>query len=604
MSFMKGFGAAFSESFDREQRIKAQERDDQFKMTYQEFIKKREARDEQAKSDTKLANQAKALIEGVDGVPPEAYGKVYNWLQSGLDDQEISRRLQSGKFTVKQKAGEKEVQETPNAKPVDEQMDGGGLGAPAGAEPTPPQEDTGFLGKISGGLNKATGGLLGSSRESNQNSAYDKIAGATGMSRDEVSNTIGSSITPKAVDDSNVSFTPGEPERKPDPFAQGNEAAIDLAEAKASGDPQWIAKAQRRMDAIKAYDTSQARAKADADRGGLGGTAVTTWRMGPDGQPEYATNRIVKIVQDPNGKDQAVDAITGEPIQEQWRPITKYEDDMIKQAASDLKEPLQKLNSKAANAQALVKAYSISADLVRKSGGKVLAQKTGWASQTLSKFAQELGAAASEFNRIAGEGGVMTDEAMADLKILEDKVNSEGIDDFATQSALWELQNSIIAYRLGAAMGQENKSLAEGERKMFQEMGSNQTSAEKYYNGMSNLIVPIVKSIDVEGDRLVRSDTNVRSLDYVPKQLEFQKIEDDLDNSDDPDVKNAWKELKGLSGIKEDTPKSNLNPAEKPPVVITNDAAGKAAFDALQPGERFIAPNGSPRRKGRGPINE
>jgi len=101
MSFAAGFGESFSKTFGDTIARNAQEREDQFKMIYDEYLHRRQMYDEQRISDTKMANKAKAIVQQYGGtVPPEAWTQVYNWLQAGASDEAIADNLHRGKFNV------------------------------------------------------------------------------------------------------------------------------------------------------------------------------------------------------------------------------------------------------------------------------------------------------------------------------------------------------------------------------------------------------------------------------------------------------------------------------------------------------------------------
>ena len=101
MSFAAGFGEGFSKTFGAAVERNAQEREDQFKMIYEEYLHRRQMVEEQRLADTKLANKAKAIVQTYGGtVPPEAWPQVYNWLQAGMSDDQIADNLHRGKFNV------------------------------------------------------------------------------------------------------------------------------------------------------------------------------------------------------------------------------------------------------------------------------------------------------------------------------------------------------------------------------------------------------------------------------------------------------------------------------------------------------------------------
>lgn len=101
MSFAAGFGESFSKTFGDTISRNATEREDQFKMIYEEYLHRRQMFDEQKIADTKMANKAKAIVQSYGGtVPPEAWTQVYNWLQAGTPDDQIADNLHRGKFDV------------------------------------------------------------------------------------------------------------------------------------------------------------------------------------------------------------------------------------------------------------------------------------------------------------------------------------------------------------------------------------------------------------------------------------------------------------------------------------------------------------------------
>lgn len=96
MSFMAGFGPAFSEGIKKNQELREQRKDDAFKLTFAEFSRSREKRDNDKKEDQLAIRKAKAYASAKN---PEAWPKVYEWVKAGLSDDEIQKRME-GDFQV------------------------------------------------------------------------------------------------------------------------------------------------------------------------------------------------------------------------------------------------------------------------------------------------------------------------------------------------------------------------------------------------------------------------------------------------------------------------------------------------------------------------
>ena len=109
MSFMKGFGEAFSESYnagiERNEKRRQDALDKQWEL-YKERLKETKDTDKANRQDWKFASS----IAEANQLPPEAAYKIYEWKQSGLSDSQIQDYLEKGSFEVSRQGSKTQVQ--------------------------------------------------------------------------------------------------------------------------------------------------------------------------------------------------------------------------------------------------------------------------------------------------------------------------------------------------------------------------------------------------------------------------------------------------------------------------------------------------------------
>ena len=67
MGFMAGFGPAFADAFNAGNERRAKRKDDMFKLTYSEFLDRREKYEKKKEADSKLVSSAKTLARDLAG---------------------------------------------------------------------------------------------------------------------------------------------------------------------------------------------------------------------------------------------------------------------------------------------------------------------------------------------------------------------------------------------------------------------------------------------------------------------------------------------------------------------------------------------------------
>lgn len=557
--FAAGFGPAFSRSFEGARERAATERRDRFRLMYEDFISQRNKKEEWEREDGKYAKKAKALTEGA-AVNPAVYAKVYEWVKAGLDDSEIEHRLQTGQFDIGEEVPRPEAPQSPES--PDKQMQDSGMVEPPAVDTRPMssqegasaqpissvEEDRGGFGGFLSGLAKRAKEGKKRGDERRQQRAYDDVAKAAGVSPDDVRSTI-SNRTPgsSGPDASNIKFTPGAPERKPDPFTQGSEIFIELKQAEESGDQARIKVARDRVLAYNAWRMHEARMKKSEAGGisGLGGTPVTLWENG-----EYVTNLLVR--EDPEGNG-VIDVQTGQIIPyENVREVSERAQTLMDRLASSLGKDVKVLNDRKNNIRSTLRTAAKMSQIIKDTNGQVLAGGTAALSRTAQKWVLEASTLANQVNQALGQGQNVAPQYIKQLEQYSEKLAAgEGGIDLATQRSLFETQQALMSFYLGAAIGQEGSKLSDKDRAALLQMSEAGVTVDRFHQAMANIIIDNVRSLDDLGVDVVNNNTDLRLFvddpegGYIPKMVEFQPLEVELDHMDKgSDIYTIWETLK------------------------------------------------------------
>src|SRR5688572_21472116 len=153
MGFMAGFGPTFARSFEGARDRAAQERQDVFRLTYQDFMQRQQQYDEWNREDAKFVKSAQDWEQQYD-LPEGAWTTIYNWQKTGKSDEQIQEWIQKGKFSVDENAIA--APKVEDAQGIDTEMQATGLspapGQTAAAPPQAEQRDTGLFGSLLGNL--------------------------------------------------------------------------------------------------------------------------------------------------------------------------------------------------------------------------------------------------------------------------------------------------------------------------------------------------------------------------------------------------------------------------------------------------------------------
>lgn len=593
MGFMAGFGPAFSRSFESGVENRRQKDQDAYRFAMQDLINRRDKELEYKREDRKAANKAQGLLEG-SAAPAEAFEVVYDWVKSDISDTEIAKRLATGKWNIK-----KAVEGPDKAADVggiDQQMAASGLSvgepepAPTAAPAAPAPEQGGILSNILGmkpRQDRQTRALGDAAKTLNMDPAEaNRLVSGQGGAGNSIKRT------------GNVEFIPGAPEREPDPFAANtNQAMFELksAEAEAAQLGQMtprLKEAQMRVHAIR-----EAQIFDNSLENGPGGVAASIW----DGE-QYKTT--TQVTMQPDGSFLDADGRTTY-TPDQVRIVT----DDQKKLVSDINQSLEKDSRDLRNMEndftGTVRSVAIMSDIIRKTNGAVLAPRAPYIFKKGQEWLKDMSVTANELTRLFTETKpgeiVATREQYNQLLAAEARALREDPADIGAQIGLFDIQKAIFAYRLAASMGQEGRSLAETERKMFTEMAVSGITPDRFYQGMSDLLVPAARQIDDTGKAIYEGNDYLKQhLDdygYIPERYSHKPISDKLSETTDPELKEIWQQLGFFTrGQSEGTPAPTEAPQPAPNQNIPR-INSKAEYDALPAGTRYIGPDGEPRTK-------
>lgn len=675
MGFMAGFGPAFAKGMERNQELRENRRDDAFKFAFSEYSKNNDKINEAKKADAQAARKAKAL----SATKPEATPLVMEWVKAGLDDATIEKRLKTGTFSAPgaQKADTvaADPAKAPTPKPVDKQMQASGMAPAPAAAPLPtqaapaagdkmvsgPEEDepAGFLSGMSGkfkrkaapapqasGVSPSGAGQVqtGQPQESAgplqavtgntflrdafgngsrsmgrfMNDAGGQIGEMTGRSAEEVRSVMQGN-DPNAVEEtsSGVVYTPGFEEGEASNFKNLGQAMVELEQAKAAGDPQRLANAQRVVAGYQAATTFEEERKAEAAGTIVPGAPRTILK---DGQ--YLTT--ARVTKDANGVEvYAMGPQAGQPIDDgsgsvRSMPITKEERESIEKVSSELEKPSRDFSAKVANTVALYRDFADMDNIVKEQPSVLqTGASTGatWINNAINEGKAVVNLYSNTF-----QNAKLQDIDIAALEASEQELQTtldNGTHDLAAAKALFDTKKAIASYRIGMSMGQEGRSLAEAERKLFGDVASAGTDPNVWRKNMSDFLEGQTKSLGIEGRNMVANSQTLKAhhtmYGYIPANINVDTVEEVIarEGQNDQRLAQGMDLVRNhanatISGVRQQVDKSAGIPqapqapapdAQAAPVDITPDANGKATYDALKPGQTYRDPEGNIRTK-------
>lgn len=604
MSFMAGFGEAFSRSYERSAIRRANMEDDIFKLTFNTYLENQKDIKTKQSQEAADAQKAKALAQTLSGVDQKAAtAQIYTMLRSGLEEDFILEELKKPGAKME---FDQNIRENKGA--LEEQTEA--VTAPGSSETKDQNLQQVQQRQQAEGSWKDTfaGGLFGSpysKRDKAADKAQQRIAETTGVPLEQVQGTLsGSTAMTPSISTTGLKFTPGRSIVK-DELANLNSAAIELAEAQndmetnpSPAGQERLAQAERRITALKNAEIFKAQAEAAAK--GMLGTAQRVKVIGQDG-----STRLTYAKQGPGGE--LLDAGTNEPIQGQTVPFTEDEQKAYQDLAKDVSKQSEEYQNRVTSMTSLMRGAGDMATLVDQTGGAVLGQRVGNLSQYLQGWGTDLTSAFQLYENLKKTGntvGANPDDTFA-VEEMEKKINSvisQGVGDIGTARALFDAKVKILAYKIAAMEGQDGRGLAEVERQMFESIAEGGNSPEKFNQNMANIMFSRLN--DLVSDRNVLNGNNIQIKAF---QEAWGWSEPPFALAMDPEqVIQSDPKLKAI--YDRFAPYNNLNirgagtPDAKATGGTMNDPEvvspqSKADYDALPSGTRYRAPDGSVRVK-------
>lgn len=516
MGFMAGFGPAFADAFNAGNERRAKRKDDMFKLTYSEFLDRREKYEKKKEADSKLVSSAKTLARDLAG-KEEYWPKVYDWLQSGMSESTILDLIQNGEFETTGTASP-EVQNVDS--PEEAQMINSGLANPSAEMPaaqsdvtqmsSPQQQPTGMMDRLFPGFAQAK-------RDRDINGALDQVSQVSGMGRNEIDQIMKGTGSTVKTDSSGIIYKRKPTPVEPDKINTPEEAWIEQTHAQreynvnpTATNEVRLQKANDRVKALKDLEAikQEARARADAAKEGRAYGFFSAKQF--DEQGNFTGSVLVKPSND--GYETESGQFIPKSQVQLWKEGEQDDYKAVAKATAKLGEDQIK---KSSNTKELLFLGKDMSDIVAASKGNVLAQRTTNFTTLMVDWAQELTAVSNILTDENVANDVGAEEKLANLDRTVQDLLGKPINDVTMQRALLDAKVKIFAYRLGMAMGQEGRSLAETERKVFEEVTKAGGSPEKFNQNIANLISDQIRSYET-----VSSDLNNYNLEVEA----FQKL--------------------------------------------------------------------------------
>lgn len=637
--FMSGFGNAFASSFREGMAREEERKNDTFKLMYSDYLDRRKQQESTNREVEKNIKYAKTLASDY-GLPSEAWQKIYEWKDAGLDDKVIFDNIQNGVWGTAAKTDQAPTPDTAAQvdprqgtqvasaaadafpTPMDQQMSATGLSMkPAAAQaptkvpspqaqqpaPTNPMQNlptmkNGLLGSLSGIFDPKK------QAEKQRQAGMDRIAQVTGQTPEQIDKTMaGGNVkqvpaftgTYSRAPSSNTDLT----------SLQKINATITEAQQKLAanpGDKQAQAQLQAGQGALDNWYKfkEQEQLAIEAGKGGMGfalvddqGTLVgfsndrpdaNGMAIGPDGKPYKATQVS------PEFRKQIFE--TAEKMQPK---IDKY------------RESARGLNG---FLDATMRAYDTVKDEPR-----VLAGAVNYANSGIIDVAKNIAAGSKLItDMLHANGGdaklsilqqVNPNAIAGEMQQLEGLINSPSLDPsnkLAAKTALFDAQKTLMVYQYGMAIEQSGRAMTNEDFDRISNIVVSGKDAKTFLENATAAVNPIYNQIRQAGRDISESNMAVSALKsgYNIKRLPQLEVPDYKEEIKEkfPDIfsrlnenelgkyrgKNIGKEaMKKYGG--EETPEQNQTQI---PVVSSQEQ-----YNQLKSGDTYRDPQGNIRRK-------
>lgn len=567
MGFMAGFGSAFADSFNQDQAQKAQHKEDQFRLQYQDYISRRDKQDQidmENKKNVRLAKQLAAQ----NNQPPEAWQAGYDLLSGGASPEYVAKMFSENQAIIKPnsntvKPGEGATASDAQADPrdslthgaqtaVDAQMATSGMKTPQGDEPS-------LFGKVMGGVQEALGGHSQARSARDAQRAQEQVAGAAGVPVDQVQKVLGPGghVPGEPIDgqpDAAITWTPkGSTYQGLRDKANNLNDAIALNQwAQAHGTPEQQQEAKQLVDVYNASRndaiTQQAIATGQGFR--IERAAIKT----PDGKGytgDFAYADYSKDQTHPEWKDKDGNVLATEQVS----PIGKDQEADMKAVADEASDSMKTLDQQRLDAKNFIRTAHDYIALLKDTKGKYDGKAmdiTGNVSQFIDRWRR---AGVNIADLVMPKGDIEdASGALAELdsaeKSVRDKLASgklvDAISVNAAKATLIDIQGTKLAYQMAAQANGSTKGISNKDFENYKSVvsgGGNPATAAKALN-MS--IQQAIKAVgDTEGSvKKGKGKTSYYANKYrnAPNGFDIgSRFEDDI--KADPELAKATQDI-------------------------------------------------------------
>lgn len=529
MSFMEGFGNAFSSSFQKSYDRSAQQRDDIFKMNYANYLegsKERRKADQAAKDEIK---QAKKMTEWA-GAPQEAWPTVLSWIQAGASLKDVNEKIKGGTW-------EKNASETP------QQSDS----LLASSSMTPQQTSTevdprasmqqttqmtqdsqkkvggnmlpGLLGSASGVFSNLKNNM---SRAGMSEGAIRQIAAQEGISEEEVrARQSGVPSEQPMIPNSGYNFVPSS--------SAGEEfsAFKNLGEASQAVN-YWtdiLAKDPNNQVAQRNLSNAQSAVQA-LERAKDTEVNITAGAEAKAGAEYYQVNdRVVnasQLSQLPPEEQQSAKLMTPNQAK-RINDVT----DKIGPRVTDLRNKVIAYEGSLASVDTI--------ESLAKSDPTLLTEWLNRAGQNVSDTAvgaKNMYQTVKDFAGVGNEESVNSaaEKVRSSMSGLVEafKQTSDVAERKAIAGRIIDAQMTLLTYDIATLQGQEGRNLAEAERKVFADIMKGGATVEGFMSNAANIMGREVDKLD-SGFRGIQEDPAVKAIgakvDWLPAESVNELLE-------------------------------------------------------------------------------
>lgn len=520
MSFMEGFGNAFSSSFQKSYDRAASQRDDIFKMNYANYIegsKERRKADAAAKEEIK---QAKKMTEWA-GAPQEAWPTVLSWVQAGATLKDVTEKVKGGSW---EKAASQSPQQSDSllaSSSMTPQQTSTEVDPRASMQQTTQMAQTSqqkASGNMMNGLLGSASGVFSSlknnmSRAGMSEGAVRQIAAQEGITEEEVrARQSGVPSEAPSVPQSGYNFVPSSSAGEEfSAFKNLGEAsqAVNYYQDILARDPNNksaqdnLAKAQSAVTALeRAKDTETnivagAEAKAGAEYYQVNGRVVNASQLGQLSPEEQQTAKLLSPNQAKRIND-VTDKI-GPRVTDLRNKVIAYEgslnsiDTIESLARTDetlMSEWLNRANQNVSNATV---------------GAKNMYQTVKDYAGVANEDSLE-----SATQKVRGALGSLVQTLNQTTDVAERK---------AIAGRIIDAQMTLLTYDIATLQGQDGRNLAEAERKVFADIMKGGATVDGFMSNAANIMGREVDKLD-SGFRGIQEDPAVKAIgakvDWLP----------------------------------------------------------------------------------------